>query len=131
MKINIAFLIISKKEKNVPYLACINDGNKKFIPNFEFTNDSYPDLFEYARNRFKDITQLNAINLDGIGWSYLHMCGTLVKNNELYITYGTMIPNTLNVKDCEWINIIEAMEKDFFEENVFKQLTYCFNDISR
>ena len=131
MKINVSFIVISKKQKSQPLLACINDGDKKFIPHFEFTQSDYPNIFEFARSKFKEISGLNAIDISGKGWVYLHVCGTIVKDNELYIVYGAIIPETMNVKNTEWISIFDLMQKDLIEHDLMSQLAYCFNSISR
>ena len=128
----ICFMLISKKDKKTPLISCIKDENEKyFLPTFDFTENDYPDLFSFTRNKFKEITKLNAIDLNGVGWVYLHMCGSLVKDNELHIIYGAMIPETLNIKNTEWISIFEIMEKDFINHEIFSQLIYCFNSMSR
>lgn len=132
MKINVSFLVISKKDKKTPMLACIKEeGKELFIPSFVFSESDYPDIFEFARNKFKEISGLNAIDITGKGWVYLHSTGSIVKDNELHIVYGSMIPETLNIKNCEWISIFEIMQKDFISHEVFSQLIYCFNSISR
>ena len=131
MKINICFLIISKKDKSTPLLACINENDKKFVPNYSFEESDYPDLFQFARNKFKDLSGLNAIDITGKGWVYLHICGSLVKNNELYIVYGVFIPETMVIKDTEWVSIFDLMQNDMMDVDVLPQLAYCFNAISR
>ena len=128
----ICFMLISKKDKKTPLISCIKDENEKyFLPTFDFTENDYPDLFSFTRNKFKEITKLNAIDLNGVGWVYLHMCGSLVKDNELHIVYGCIIPETFGLKNNEWISIIDILEKNLIEEQYLKQLVYCFNAISR
>lgn len=132
MKINISFLIISKKDKKTPMVACVKEeGKDLFLPSFVFSENDYPNLFEFARSKFKEISGLNAIDITGKGWVYLHSTGSIVKDNELYIVYGAMIPETLSIANTEWTNIFEIMEKDLINHDTFSQLIYCFNSISR
>lgn len=132
MKINISFMIISKNDKKNPLISCIKDeGDKYFLPTFEFTLNDYPDIFNFARKKFKEITNLNAIDINGVGWVYLHMCGSLIKNNELHIIYGCIIPETFGLKNGTWLNVIDVLEKNIIDEKYLKDLVYCFNSISR
>lgn len=132
MKINVSFLIVTKKDKKTPMLACIKESeNLFFVPTFEFTNEDYPDLFGFVRKKFKEISGLNAIDITGKGWSYLHMAGSFIKNDILHIVYGTLIPETIKIDNSEWINLFEILEKDLVDNNIIQELLYCFNDISR
>jgi len=128
MKINVSFIIICNRDKKN---SSISFSENNFIPTFEFTLNDYPDIFNFSREKFKEISNLKAFDIDGSGWVQLQPCGSIVKDNILHIVYGTLIPDSIQIKNCEWKSILDIMKNDSLNENITKQLLYCFNLILR